>query len=160
MNKEITNKLTPRARQTIERAEEAAVLLGHSYVGSEHLLLGILSLTNGIALNALKKKGLDIQALRREVVAQLSGVLPPKESEPPKTRPWSKPEDVPGPACWLRLKDQRMGECMVIAIRLERVVILDLNYEPAVYTWAELNEYSTDRLTWKPCEVTEERTHV
>ena len=64
-------KFTVRAELAIERAREAAGALGHSHVGTEHLLLGILSEGEGLGSRILLQHGLDEAQLRRELSARL-----------------------------------------------------------------------------------------
>ena len=64
-------KFTVRAELAIERAREAAGALGHSHVGTEHLLLGILSEGEGLGSRILLQHGLDEARLRRELSARL-----------------------------------------------------------------------------------------
>lgn len=81
----------------------------------------------------------------------------------PKTRPWSKPDDVPAPICWIRFNDQYGFSSMVTAIRREGIVLADApsdtNKDGTVtfFPWDQLDdmEYSADRINWKKCEVTE-----
>lgn len=76
----------------------------------------------------------------------------------PKVRQWSKPEDVPGPVCWLRAKIQPEILMLVSCIWANGI---GLNDGKAVFqkTWDRLFdgewEHSTDRKTWHPCTVTE-----
>lgn len=74
----------------------------------------------------------------------------------PKTRPWSKPEDVPGPVCWIRNPEQ---ERLIIAIDNEGVWAGSRSFGGCAFTWENFKnngvEYSTDRKTWHKCEVTE-----
>ena len=58
---------TPRAKKTIEYAMEEARNLGHSFVGTEHLILGLMRVKEGVAHNVLTKLGLDLENLRDEV---------------------------------------------------------------------------------------------
>lgn len=60
-------KLTPRARQVLVLAQKEAERFNHDYIGTEHLLLGILALNQGVAVNILKGMGLNIEKLRLEV---------------------------------------------------------------------------------------------
>lgn len=73
----------------------------------------------------------------------------------PKTRPWSKPDDVPGPVCWVR--DHR-SQWMITTITHEGV-ITD-GSAGIIRQWHEFEEnypeYSTDRKTWHKCEVIEQ----
>jgi len=79
----------------------------------------------------------------------------------PKTRPWSKPEDVPGPVCWLRFANESWGDTMIIGVRPRGIYVANIDIKPGVYfmDWkyfvTDYTNYSTDRKTWLPCEVTE-----
>ena len=58
---------TPEAKGVIEHSVREARELHHNYVGTEHILLGLLHVTNGIAAKALTKLGLHMEEVRREV---------------------------------------------------------------------------------------------
>ena len=60
-------KFTQRAEIAIERAREAAGELGHSYVGTEHLLLGILGESEGLGARILKQRGVEAKKLRAAI---------------------------------------------------------------------------------------------
>ncbi len=60
-------KLTPRARQVLVLAQKEAARFNHDYVGTEHLLLGLLRLGQGVAVSVLKSMGMDLESLRLEV---------------------------------------------------------------------------------------------
>ncbi len=60
-------RLTPRARQSLVLAKNEARRLNHDYIGTEHLLLGLLALGEGVAVEVLKAMGLNLQQLRLEV---------------------------------------------------------------------------------------------
>jgi ATP-dependent Clp protease ATP-binding subunit ClpC len=62
---------TPRAKKVIEYAIEEARNLNHNYVGTEHLLLGLIKLGQGVAVNVLQKMGLDLETVRMEVEKQV-----------------------------------------------------------------------------------------
>lgn len=62
---------TPRAQQVLGLAREEAVRLGHNFVGTEHLLLGLIRLRQGVAVNVLKRMGLDIDSVRSGVERQV-----------------------------------------------------------------------------------------
>ena len=59
---------TPRAKKVIEYAIEEARSLNHNYVGTEHILLGLLRETEGIAAQVLMNLGLKLESLRQEVL--------------------------------------------------------------------------------------------
>ncbi|MCD8066859.1 MAG: ATP-dependent Clp protease ATP-binding subunit ClpC, partial [Oscillospiraceae bacterium] len=66
------DRFTERAREAIEKAQEAAEGLGHSYVGTEHLLLGILREGGGQGAKVLKENGLT-DSLLTELVEKYVG---------------------------------------------------------------------------------------
>ncbi|MBR2720291.1 MAG: ATP-dependent Clp protease ATP-binding subunit [Lentisphaeria bacterium] len=61
------DKLTPRARQVLMLAKRESMRFNHGYVGTEHLLLGLLALGEGVAVEVMREKGLNLEALRLEV---------------------------------------------------------------------------------------------
>ena len=74
------NKFTPRAEEALRLAQEAAEEMGHGYVGTEHLLLGLLREEEGIAHRALTECGLTDELVctivQRSVGTGLSGAAP------------------------------------------------------------------------------------
>ena len=62
---------TPRAQQVLALSRKEADRFNHNFVGTEHLLLGIISLGQGTAVNVLAKMGIDSQAVRAEVEKQV-----------------------------------------------------------------------------------------
>jgi len=61
------NDFTPRAQQVLVLARKEAERFKHNYVGTEHLLLGLIKLGQGVAVNVLRKMGLDLERVRMEV---------------------------------------------------------------------------------------------
>ncbi len=61
------NNFTPRAQQVLALARKEAERFGHNYVGTEHLLLGLIKLGQGVAVSVLQKLGLDLESVRLEV---------------------------------------------------------------------------------------------
>ena len=61
------NGFTPRAEQVLALARKEAERFNHNYVGTEHLLLGLIKLGQGVAVNVLQKMGLDLDRVRMEV---------------------------------------------------------------------------------------------
>src|SRR6516165_4937321 len=61
------NNFTPRVQQVLALARKEAERLNHNYVGTEHLLLGLIKLGQGVAVNVLQKMGLDLERVREEV---------------------------------------------------------------------------------------------
>jgi ATP-dependent Clp protease ATP-binding subunit ClpC len=68
--------LTPRAKKVIELAMDEARNLGHNYIGTEHLLLGLIREGEGIASQVLLNLGLDLGKVRREVMGLLGSATP------------------------------------------------------------------------------------
>src|ERR1700681_1019274 len=61
------NNFTPRAQQVLALARKEADRFNHNYVGTEHLLLGLIKLGQGVAINVMQKMGLDLKTVRMEV---------------------------------------------------------------------------------------------
>ncbi len=67
------NNFTPRAQQVLALARKEADRFNHNYVGTEHLLLGLIKLGQGVAVNVLQKMSLDLETVRQEVEKQVGG---------------------------------------------------------------------------------------
>ncbi len=74
---------TPSAKQVLERSLREALQLGHTYIGTEHLLLSLLGEGDGIPAQVLAGRGADYALVRKRVVAVLTGRY---EQADPKTR--------------------------------------------------------------------------
>src|SRR3989338_9205258 len=61
------DKFTNRAKQVVKLAKKEAQRLNHNYLGTEHVLLGLLKLGQGIAVNVLRNFNLDYDLIRSEV---------------------------------------------------------------------------------------------
>jgi ATP-dependent Clp protease ATP-binding subunit ClpC len=68
---ESMNNFTPRAQQVLALARKEADRFNHNFVGTEHLLLGLIKLGQGVAVNVLQKLGLDLETVRIEVEKQV-----------------------------------------------------------------------------------------
>jgi ATP-dependent Clp protease ATP-binding subunit ClpC len=85
---------TPRVKKVFELALREAQSLGHAYIGTEHLLLGIARENEGVASHLLLDLGVDAERIRSEVMRRLPGspadVAPPASDEPkaPTGRGW------------------------------------------------------------------------
>jgi len=75
--------LTPRAKRIIELSIDEARHLGHNYIGTEHLLLGLLREGEGIAVNVLDSFGIALEKVRAEIIHVLSQSTP--RSRPSRT---------------------------------------------------------------------------
>jgi ATP-dependent Clp protease ATP-binding subunit ClpC len=65
------NNFTPRAQQVLALARKEADRFNHNYVGTEHILLGLIKLGQGVAVNVLHKLGLDLETVRMQVEQQV-----------------------------------------------------------------------------------------
>ncbi len=87
--------LTPRTKQVLEFAVEEARKLSHTYIGTEHLLLGLIRHGDGVAIDVLRQLGLTPDRIRRETMraiqqeqpesARTASTLPSQKKERPKT---------------------------------------------------------------------------
>ncbi len=64
---------TPRAKRVLELAFDEARQLGHTYIGTEHILLGLIREGEGVAAQVLRNMGADIDKVRKQVVELLGG---------------------------------------------------------------------------------------
>ena len=64
---------TPRAKKVLELALREALQLGHKYIGTEHILLGLIREGEGVAAQVLVKLGADLSRVRQQVIQLLSG---------------------------------------------------------------------------------------
>ena len=64
---------TPRAKKVLELSLREALQLGHGYIGTEHILLGLLREGDGVAVKVLTRMGAQPAAVRQEVIERLSG---------------------------------------------------------------------------------------
>jgi len=64
---QLAGSLTPRAQQALLLARKEADRFNHNFVGTEHLLLGLIRLGQGVAVNVLQKLRLDLECVRREI---------------------------------------------------------------------------------------------
>ncbi|MBE3575212.1 MAG: ATP-dependent Clp protease ATP-binding subunit [Firmicutes bacterium] len=67
---------TPRAKRVMELALDEARMLGHNYIGTEHILLGLIREEEGVAAQVLRNLGADLDRVRAQVVALLGGGVP------------------------------------------------------------------------------------
>ena len=85
MDKDKNNNFTPRARKVVELARAEARRFNHNYVGTEHILLGLIKLGEGVAVNVLGRMGLDLKTVRTAVEKQVGPG--PEEAKAPETIP-------------------------------------------------------------------------
>jgi ATP-dependent Clp protease ATP-binding subunit ClpC len=85
---------TPRAKKVLELSLREALQLGHNYIGTEHILLGLIREGEGVAAQVLQKLGADLNRVRQTVIQLLSGY--PVASEEIPTTGWTP---ASGPSC-------------------------------------------------------------
>ena len=71
---------TPRAKKVLELSLREALQLGHNYIGTEHILLGLIREGEGVAAQVLVKLGADLSRVRQQVIQLLSGYQGPAGS--------------------------------------------------------------------------------
>ncbi len=81
---------TPRAKKVLELSLREALQLGHNYIGTEHILLGLIREGEGVAAQVLQKLGADLNRVRQQVIQLLSGYQG-KETQTAGTAPEAAP---------------------------------------------------------------------
>jgi ATP-dependent Clp protease ATP-binding subunit ClpC len=72
---------TPRAKKVLELSLREALQLGHNYIGTEHILLGLIREGEGVAAQVLLNLGADLEKVRSAVIQLLSGYYGGKQAE-------------------------------------------------------------------------------
>lgn len=85
---------TPRAKKVLELSLREALQLGHSYIGTEHILLGLIREGEGVAAQVLQKLGADLNRVRQQVIQLLSG-FQGKESAASGAAPGGSSSEAP-----------------------------------------------------------------
>jgi hypothetical protein len=85
---------TPRAKHVLELSLREALQLGHNYIGTEHLLLGLVREGEGVAARVLVSLGVDLSTVRQQVIELLSGYQWPEDGAR-----WRVTESRAGPRC-------------------------------------------------------------
>ena len=139
------NKFTQKAQNTLNHALSIARELGHTYVGSEHILLGILTEGDSIASRLLTTRGADIKKIRRTVI-DISGVGSRSQVTPADMTPRAKKIIEISSSESGRLGSSYIGtEHILYALMLERdsvaVRILEADGVPASEIISDLNAY-------------------
>jgi ATP-dependent Clp protease ATP-binding subunit ClpC len=81
---------TPRAKKVLELSLREALQLGHNYIGTEHILLGLIREGEGVAAQVLQKLGAELQKVRQTVIQLLSGPQAAEEQTPSASGPASR----------------------------------------------------------------------
>jgi ATP-dependent Clp protease ATP-binding subunit ClpC len=86
---------TPRAKKVLEMSLREALQLGHSYIGTEHILLGLVREAEGVAAQVLASLGADLSRVRQRVIELVSGAHVPA----PDTESGAGPAPGARPRC-------------------------------------------------------------
>jgi ATP-dependent Clp protease ATP-binding subunit ClpC len=78
---------TPRAKKVLELSLREALQLGHNYIGTEHILLGLIREGEGVAAQVLQKLGADLNRVRQQVIQLLQGYAGKGEGQPGEQSP-------------------------------------------------------------------------
>lgn len=81
---------TPRGKRVLDLALREALSMGHNWIGTEHVLLGLVRENDGVAMQILLDRGVSADRIRDEVVRML-GRPPPAGGPPPPPVPWPRP---------------------------------------------------------------------
>ncbi|MBW3604289.1 MAG: hypothetical protein KY460_05115 [Actinobacteria bacterium] len=96
---------TPRAKRVLELSLREAQQLGHNYIGTEHLLLGLIREGEGVGAQALLQLDVELDRVRREIAAELRGPAGPQSREQRRwfrrREPSAVDEPLPAPEQWL-----------------------------------------------------------
>jgi ATP-dependent Clp protease ATP-binding subunit ClpC len=112
-------QLTPRAKRVIDLAYEEARTLNNNYIGTEHLLLGLVRESEGIAGRVLARLGVELERTRREVMALQDGdgVMTPS-----KTRSRTPTLDEFGRDLTELAREEKLDPCVGRAQEIERII--------------------------------------
>src|SRR5712672_4215943 len=83
---------TPRAKKTLELSLREALSIKHNYIGTEHILLGLIREGEGVAAQVLQKLGADLNRVRQTVIQLLSGYTGGKGEQTPGGAPGEGPQ--------------------------------------------------------------------
>ena len=114
---------TPRSKKALELSAEEARALGHNYIGTEHLLLGLVKEGEGMAYRVLLNLGLDLGKLRNEVMELLGSSVPGYGQQPEATKIGKTPAiDAYGRNLNKLAKDGKLDPVIGRKNEIERVI--------------------------------------
>lgn len=108
---------TPRGRRALELSWDEARQLGHNYIGSEHLLLGLIREGEGVAARVMENLGLELHLVRAQLVRVVDG----RAEVPEETKEYNPEDDLHGEI--KRLRD-RLNKLEIEAVRF-RILLKD-----------------------------------
>ena len=141
----MSNKFTQKAQNTLNHALNIAREMGHTYIGSEHILLGLLSEGDSIASRLLVTRGADAKKIRNTVI-DISGIGSRSQVTPADMTPRAKKVIEASAAEALRCGNHYIGtEHILYALLAERdcvaVRLLESEGIPASEVIGDLNAY-------------------
>lgn len=115
---------TPRAKRVVELAIEESQNLGHNYVGTEHLMLGLVREGEGIAAQVLSNVGIDLKRARKEVIQLLGGeeASSARTAEGEKSEPQTPTVDTFGRDLTRLSKEGKLDPVIGREKEIERVI--------------------------------------
>ncbi len=113
---------TPRSKKALELSAEEARALGHNYIGTEHLLLGLVKEGEGMAYRVLLNLGLDLGKLRNEVMELLGSGIPGYGSQEPVKTDKTPAIDAYGRNLNKYAKDGKLDPVIGRAEEIERIL--------------------------------------
>ncbi len=129
---------TPRAKKVLELSLREALQLGHNYIGTEHILLGLVREGEGVAAQVLQKLGADLNRVRQTVIQILSGYTGGvEESVTPETlgrrlmrgRAKATPKDFPiCPSCSTSLAEHASVKTRELEVEDESPQVIKIAY--------------------------------
>jgi hypothetical protein len=124
---------TPRAKKVLELSLREALQLGHNYIGTEHILLGLIREGEGVAAQVLVKLGADQDRVRQQVIQLLSGYAggsPPEQLAASLSRPPAAPVAA-GPGVYSEREPPELVRVVPLARQIHsgpglRIVLISL----------------------------------
>ncbi len=113
---------TPKAKKVIELAMDEARALGHNYIGTEHLLLGLIREGEGVASQVLMNLGLELDKVREEVMNLLGSEIPGYEMGQKVTQAKTPALDAFGRDLTKLAKDNKLDPVIGRKNEIERVI--------------------------------------
>jgi ATP-dependent Clp protease ATP-binding subunit ClpA len=110
---------TPRAKKVLELSLREALNLGHNYIGTEHILLGLIREGEGVGAQVLVKHGADLDRTRQAVIRQLGGSTQVPQEERTIAGPLPPPSSMEAPSA-MALFDAKAIEAIHLAQELAK----------------------------------------
>lgn len=114
---------TPRAKKVLELSLRESLQLGHNYIGTEHILLGLIRDGDGVAAEVLVGSGVELPRIRQEVLRALSGYGSRAESAPVVTEPIQPVGEAP--------RCPRCGTALAGEVRYRPLEATPAGHDPA-----------------------------